>query len=259
VVVSRTPTKDYGLEAAAGRIPNVTTVNKYGESIDVDATGFSDLWEGTGGLKIWVPPTTARIHNVVSSSASDTLAGTGAQRVTVYGLTSWDTPEVSEVVNLNGVVAVPTVNAYVIIHRLWITQWGSAGPSVGIVSAIAQVDLTYTASMYANVGSTVMAIYGIPSVRTLYLNDIYASLNKAAAATVGINVELVVNPIPKTQLLGYRLAHATALIAGGTSQTRRVFDPPMRIDGPAIVKLRANATANNQIVTGGFNGVLEVL
>jgi len=55
------------LAISVGRIPGVTHWNKFGENTDVD--GQEDIW-AAGGL--WVPPTAARLHNMVSSSANDT-------------------------------------------------------------------------------------------------------------------------------------------------------------------------------------------
>lgn len=42
--------------------------NKFGENSDISTAGNEDIWD-VGGL--WVPPTAPRIHNIVSTSASD--------------------------------------------------------------------------------------------------------------------------------------------------------------------------------------------
>jgi hypothetical protein len=57
------------LSIARGLFPNMSHVNKFGRNPDIDiATDPEDIWDG-GGL--WVPPTAARTHDIVSSSAND--------------------------------------------------------------------------------------------------------------------------------------------------------------------------------------------
>lgn len=62
---------DYFHEVAAGRVPGSSVVLKFGENPDIDTGAFEDIWDAGGG---YVPPTQARIHDVVSTSALD--AGT---------------------------------------------------------------------------------------------------------------------------------------------------------------------------------------
>lgn len=57
---------EYGLEVAAGRVPDTSIVHKFGRNPSVSTQ--EDIWD-VGGL--WVPPTAARTHQIVSSSAND--------------------------------------------------------------------------------------------------------------------------------------------------------------------------------------------
>jgi len=68
---------DYLHEIAAGRVPGVSAVLKFGENPDIDtASGFETIWDAGG---TYVPPTTARLHNLASTLAADagTLVSSG--------------------------------------------------------------------------------------------------------------------------------------------------------------------------------------
>ena len=96
--------RDFGLEVSLGNVPDYLGVFKFGQALDCDSGVPTDVWDGADGTTstdLWVPPTTARLHDLVSSSASDdNAAGVGMRQVQVFGLTSWSTEEVSEVVDL---------------------------------------------------------------------------------------------------------------------------------------------------------------
>jgi hypothetical protein len=68
---------DFMLEVAMGNKAGISHINKFGRNPSIDtATAPEDIWDG-GGL--WVPPTTARLHDIASSSANDagTLVSSG--------------------------------------------------------------------------------------------------------------------------------------------------------------------------------------
>ena len=67
--MSYIPASDYALEVGKGNVAGVTTEHKFGRNSSIGtATAPEDVWDA-GGL--WVPPTAARIHDIVSSSAND--------------------------------------------------------------------------------------------------------------------------------------------------------------------------------------------
>ena len=88
----------------AGEDPSILAVNKFGRNTDVDSAAAEDVWDGGG---IWVAPTAARVHNLVSADAADDAAGTGAQTVLVTGLDGTWT-ETSETVTMDGITPVAT-------------------------------------------------------------------------------------------------------------------------------------------------------
>jgi hypothetical protein len=120
-------------EVALGNIPNYSVVNKYGVNSDVDTAADEDIWS-VGGL--WVPPTTARLHDIASTSINDDSVGTGVQTIRVYGLNE-SFVETNEDIIMNGTTNVPTVNTYTAIFRMKSLTVGSGGVPAGNITAIA--------------------------------------------------------------------------------------------------------------------------
>jgi hypothetical protein len=245
---------DYALEVVRGNVNGVTAVNKFGRSTDVDATD-TDIWDranATDSDTIWTAPTTARTHQIVSTSTSDTSAGAGAKTIEIYGLTSWTTKEVSETITMNGTTNVATTNSYVIIHRMKVLTKGATNTNVGVIKATADTDTTVTAQINAGEGQTQMAVYGIPSIQTAYLPRYYASAIKGAVA-VSVELTLLVNPEPDTELLNFVTKHTNGLATDGSNLIEQNFNPYYKIPGPAIIKMQGNGSTTNIDVSAGFD------
>ncbi len=257
--------RDLSLELAAGTVDRHKSVNKFGRSTNVDSDTATDIWDGanpTDDEPIWIPPTAARIHTIVSDDTDDdgTLPGLGpgARTIQVYGLQDWDTAETSEVVVMNGTTGVPMSNAYVIIHRMKVLTKGATGPNVGVITATAASDGTVTAQINnapEGQGQTQMAIYGVPSVQKAFMTAYYTSANRSASSGA-VDVSLLVNPEPDAELLGYLVKHTQGLKPAGTSYIRHPFDPYFGISGPAIIKIQAMPTANNFDCSAGFDLIM---
>lgn len=239
-------------QVPAGQIPGVEGVNKFGRCTDIDQA-LHDVWDLTTQAT-WLPPTVARIHDIASDNANDDGApvGTGARTVRVWGLTDWGSAEVFEDIIMNGIANVPT-QALVIIHRMQVLTKGSAGPNVGTITATAQVDGTVTAQIQPGEGQTQMAIYGVPSVRDAYLSEYYASQARTGGAAASIDIRLLVNPEPDAELLGYLTKHTGGMISTGSTEFNRPFDPYFKIPGPAIIKIDAIGSANDNDISAGFD------
>ena len=250
------------LAASLDLIPGVSTVNKFGEAIDCDNGVETDVWDGADGstsTDIWVPPTTARVHDIESDdSDDDNSGGTGARTVQIFGLTSWDTEEVSEIVELNGTTAAETENAYVIIYRMRVLTWGSGGVNAGVITATAQTDGTVTAAILAGNNQTQMCIYGVPSNKKLRLSKVYAGIVKGTGNTQRADGELLVMTDPETNA-----ANNTAWtnkenfqLVEANPPWKHDYKEPKKIDGPAIVKIQVVTNSNNTKCTGGFDGTM---
>jgi len=252
----------YNLRVAQGLITGVSAVHKFGHAPDGMQTTATDLWsraDATPTQQIWVAPTQARVHAIVSSSTDDdgNPVGTGARTLRVWGLTSWTAAEVSEDITLNGTGAVNTANSYVIIHRMKVLTAGTTSINVGTITATAATDSSVTAVILPNDGQTQMAIYGVPSIQTLYLTQIIIGVNDNVAQT-SVDISLLVNESPNVSPLNVRFTSKIEIQAqnSGSSSVDHVFDPLFAIPGPAIVKLQGLASAADMDTYGIFEGYL---
>jgi hypothetical protein len=97
---------DFLTEVAKGNIPGHSTRGFVMRSKNIDNTGFKDIW---GGASNMVFPTANETWQVRSTSADDTLGGTGSQFVTINYLDS-DYIRKSITVQMNGLTPV-TLNS----------------------------------------------------------------------------------------------------------------------------------------------------
>jgi len=242
---------NFALDVSLGKIPGVAQIYKFGKALDADSGVPTDIWDGanaTTSQPIWIRPTAARTHDIVSTSVADAAAGTGLRTIMVFGLTDWDTAEVSETITLNGTTNVPTVNPFVIIHRMLGVTAGSGGVNAGDISATAQVDSTLTALMLTGEGQTQMAILGVPSIQTLAAVFFSAAIIGITVATADIQavIEIGTGGSEPAEIL------ATVFSMSESSGWNQAFEPYPLQKGPAVVKLRAVSNVNNASVSAAF-------
>lgn len=253
-------TRDYGLEVSRGRIAGVTVIEKFGHAPAGVQTTATDIWilaDATPTQQIYIAPTAARVHAIVSTSTSDASAGVGARTVRVSGLTDWDTAEVTETVTMNGTTPVNTSNSYVIINRIKVLTSGTTSINVGTITATAATDSTISAVIAVGYGQTQQCIVGIPSTQSLYLISLSGSINDNAAQS-RLDMKLMVNESPNVSPLNvlFITKHEMAIQNSGNSFVQMMFDIPYKVTGPAIVKLQGVASAADIDAYGKFTGYL---
>ena len=261
VIIASGGTKDHSLEVARGAVAGYTSVNKFGEAPAGVQTSATDIWDRADAAptqSIWTAPTQARIHALVSTSASDdgSPVGAGARTIRLWGLTGWGATEVSEDITLNGTGSVNSASAYVIIHRMRTITTGSLGGNAGTISATAASDATVTAAIRANEGTTHMAIYGVPSTQKAYLKRWYGSINKASGAAATINFRLMFNPEPDVELKHFSVRSERGVQSTGTSDVDWHLDVPVELPGPAIIKIQGIASTSDIDGSAGFDLIL---
>jgi len=243
-----------------GGIPGIYSVNKFGETTNADSGIATDIWDRanpTNNQAMWLAPTAARIHAIVSTSANDAVAGTGCSSIQLWGLTSWDAEEVSEIVILEGATPVNTINSYVIIHRMKGLGFGSGNTNDGDITATAATDSTVTAQISAGNGQTLMAVYGVPSARTAYMPCFDFAVVRTVAAIA--EMTMFVNEDPSSNPKAFITKHTYGYDAGSTSSGGHKFDPYKKITGPAIIKFQVLTNTNNTIISGGFDLYMEIV
>ena len=254
----------FALQVSRGLVSGITAVNKFGSAPSGIQTSATDIWsraDATPTQQIWVAPTTARIHAIVSSSDLDgktaSPSSVGARTLKIWGLTSWTTAEVNETVTLDGTTSVNTANSYVIIHRMKVLTAGTTAINVGTITATAATDTTITAVILPTDGQTQMAIYGAPSTQTFYLVSYGLSINDSVAQT-RVKCTLEVNETPDSSPLNVRFTRKWELQIqnSGTSFANREFEPYIALPGPCIIKVQGTANTPDVDGSAAFNGYL---
>lgn len=253
---------DSMLDISADRFGGFYPVTKFGRAPDGVQTTSTDIWDradSTPTQQIWLAPTAARVHAIVSSSTDDdgSPAGSGARTIRVSGLTSWATAETSEDVTMNGTTPVNTANSYVIIHRMRVLTNGASGPNVGTITATAATDSTVTAVIRPTLGTTEMAIYGWPSTQKLYITYIAASMMKASGTSADVRFSLLFNFQPDVITTTYNVVDAPlGLTSAGASTGVIPYVPYLVLEGPGILKINAISSASDIDATARFSAIL---
>jgi len=224
----------------------IPPILKFGRNPDVDA-GTEDIWSGGG---VWVKPTAARVHALVSSSANDdgSPAGTGAQTVVVIGLdASYNLQQ--ETVVMNGTTPVNTAGSYVMIHRMYVDAVGSDGTVAGTITATAATDNTVTAQITPGFNQTLMAIYQVPAGYTGRITRWYAGVGGSVSAAT-MNFVLYVKEFGKC----FRAQSVIDLITAGSNFiTFPYMTAPLLIGEKSLVKIQCTSGAANLTANAGFD------
>ncbi len=251
VVYGETIEPSFALQVLAGKVLNWRAVHKFGRNPDAD-DALEDVWDGAS---LWVPPTTARTHTLVSTDVKDNgvIAGVGARTLRIYGLDG-NLNLIQEDVPLNGVAGVTTRREFQMIHRMKITTVGSEADNAGTITATAATDGTVTAQIQPGNNQTLMAIYQIPGGHRAYLLELWWSLNKTGGAAKFADMTLRSSPLG---FPGFLVKHVQALGSDGTGAYAQPLSVPGIFEGGTIVKVSCLASAVDQDISAGFGLLLE--
>lgn len=134
----------------------------------------TDIWGGPTTTYVF-PPAGGIQMSIVSSSANDTLAGTGSQKVHIHYLDNLYAVH-EEIINLNGVTPVNTVATNILrINALHVSQTGTSGVSAGNISLTSVGGATTYGYIEAGYNTARQAIYTVPAGKTGYVSHWQAS------------------------------------------------------------------------------------
>jgi len=248
------PLLDRGLIDYDGTYPNRQMVKLFGRAPDVDNT-YVDVWEGP--TSTYVFPATAQQMAVVSTSANDTSAGTGAQKVTIQYLDNNYVAR-TEVVTLNGTTPVNTVATNILrVNKMYSSQVGTNHYPVGDI-ALKNTGGTVTYSqMKAGRNTAQQIIYTVPAGKTLYISQWFA----AAGASAANHFTQII--LRSTAWDGYSVTGGGFLTVDPVSaQDGNVVQPfiiPIKIPATSDIKVSAisDGGSANVIVTASIIGWYE--
>lgn len=166
----------FELQVARNQIMGHSSFSVFGYNPDLDTTEES-VWPDGGTVP---HPTTASVLDIVSTSTSDTAAGTGARTVFIGGLDG-NYNVVSETVTLDGTTAVETVNEYLYINQFYVATTGSGNANAGEITAKLSTTLYDLIATGYNQRTT--AHYCVPAGYTGYLVTGVITTGQATGST----------------------------------------------------------------------------
>jgi len=224
---------DADLEVARGLRGGISSQIKFGRSLA--ATAGTDVW--AAGIA-YVEPATAATLSVVSSSASDTAAGTGGRTLFVTYIAS-DYSEASTTVTLNGKTPVTIATGWH-VNRAYVATAGSAGSLVGDLTITSAAAGTPTvAKILANKNQTQSSIYWVPLGYTLYIRSWQVGTQSSNSNGTS-DVELQYKPFGGV----FRTQDNMVFREGGNTSETHVYESGYRVFDPkGIVKVRVTAAS----------------
>ncbi len=217
---------------------------------DIDSGSTPENIWPLGGLI--TQPTSAGVTQLVSDSASDAAAGTGARQILVDGLDA-NYFRQTETVTLNGTTPVNCVNNYLRINNLTCTSAGSNKVNVGNITVTINDGSPRTVSyMEAADGISQVGHYCVPADYQVGLLQ-YIFINATRGGTGYCDFQLIV-----TDAAGLRY-HATeyALEFGGSSFIERdLTSRPARVKSKMDIQLICSATSASNVVVNALWTIL---
>lgn len=241
----------FGLQVAEGAIGYHSVVHVFGYNPDVDSAAEEAIWPA-GGLIPFLTLANATVMKVSSTSANDTSAGTGVQKIYLTGINGSGT-EVSEIVTMNGQTAVNTVNSYVFIQRITLYTTGSGFTNAGDVyvgtgTVTAGVPAVIYGIMSAGEGNSVTGAWTCPVGYTAYV------IQGSMTGGVATGAHSITGRLKVRHDDG--LIRTAAITSFGGIQVSYPFDYAVQITAGETVYATAKPSVDNEVISCYFQIVV---
>lgn len=225
----------------------IPTVHKFGSVFDVDTgTVPEDVWSGDGVYTGFVAA--AGTTTLVSSSAADAAAGTGAQTVTVFGLDA-NYLSISETVTTNGITPVNFTNDYLRVFRAFVATAGSGEVNAGNITV--SIGAAVAAHIATGYGQTLQACYTIPA------DYDYAQLVHWYATNNGTNTATYAQVALQSRSFGSAWQTKELVTVTEAANWQYEFAIPVGFNPRTDMRIRVIAVgANNTSIAAGFDMIL---
>lgn len=218
---------------AAGQVAGYSVVHKFG-LVDGTASGaLATIWSpaDTASTLLYPWDFTPAPLTAVSSSANDTIAGSGTQVIRVEGLDA-DFNLITTDLDMNGTSATnPTAETFNRVFRAFSLTGDECDGTIDISAGgtlVAQLAPTYN--------QTLMSVYTVPAGKTAYLSNLRVSSAKQVSAII----RLMVRPFG-----GVFRAQSTISLYSGTGETQ--FITPLKITEKSDIDVRVTGGTNNTL------------
>lgn len=170
---------DYRDEVALGLRQGKNLWHKWGYNNDVDVGAEEIVWSEGGSFTFL---TTASTLSLVSTSANDVDAGTGAHGMVLYGIDA-DRRSQVEVVLLNGLTPVVTTSTWLGINRVALFRSGSGQVNEGKITATAVTGGSIQAAVPAGEGTTQQTMFFVQAGHTALATGLLVNALKLAGGS----------------------------------------------------------------------------
>lgn len=230
--------KDFRTAALLGKVSGARGVAVIGQSPDIQTTDVPHLlWDA----KIAYPwQTAAQTLEVVSNSASDTAAGTGARTVVITTLDA-NYVEQTQIVTLNGVTPVALTGTHLHVNEFLVITSGSASNNVGnLTLRVASAGATQG---YILAGRSIQRAlkFTVPAGKTLTIDNFYLN----ALNFGGVNARITFN-------FNVRLENGTILITQENYLSSQ--NAPVSLTLPTGISILEKTTVFGQVQAVSANG-----
>lgn len=235
--------------------PSATPGSSVGRASGLSANSFNPVRQTT-----YVEQTTDAQRSIVSTSANDSSAGTGARTVKITYLDATGAGPFTETITLNGLTAVNTVATNIcFIESIMVETVGSNGSNVGTLNLYTGTGATGTIFAAIGLGAvatgvgdnqTFYAHHYVPSGKTLRGYIVTAGI--IAAAGGGSSVTVIRARNPTNSASPWQVISDFINAAQGNSLVRP-YSVSIEIPGPAVILAYATPANNNSIATCSFD------
>lgn len=248
-------TTEFGFDVARSVYSEFTAFNKFGKNPSVGTTVAPIATAG-----VYQTPAALTSLEIVSSSADDTSAGTGARTVYIEGIgTDWAV--VSETVSMNGITAVALANQYWRIYRWYVATSGtyassSASSHAGTLTLrVAAAGATWdTIGLVDSLGKgqSKIACYSVPAGKTLYVT----SLDFSIESTKVVNLYMFKRENADDVSSPYSPMRLQREYDGLVAAVHVPLWPPLKFDAKTDLVFMGEVSSGTASVSCQFDGIL---
>lgn len=233
----------------------IETLRGFGYRLSIStASAGDDVWPGTA-TTLPIPPDAGEQMQLVSTSASDAAAGTGAQTIVVHYLDASGN-EKEELITMNGVTPVLTVATNIrFVQEMHVITAGSNLLAVGTITiSAAGAPATVYTQIQPQTNQSLNTARMVPAGKLLIIEYFNAS---GGAAAGGKSADIRLRATSHGALLTPRLFHFIDNFLAFNSGTAREYEKtPIFVPAFGIVKCTAYATSGGADVQASWGGKL---
>lgn len=237
----------------SGLFTGYSITNKFGTNEDIDTgTLPKDIWEN-GGVYTGFPDTTLETVEILSDSASDTAAGTGARTIRITGLDSGYNIQ-QETITLNGTTPVASVNQYRRIHTGMIVTAGIGGVNVGNITVRhSATEANIFLFMLPGRNQTNYSAFTVPSGHTAYMRYLHGSIR---GTTQAVTPAVVEGNIWTRPFEGVFRSRRPFVISSSCRLFDVIYGGLQFTEKTDIILRITTASGNNISVSGGYDLII---